>query len=124
MTLELRKISASYDGHAVLRDVDLVVPDRSVVALLGPNGAGKTTLLRVASGLLRPDAGQMLLDEQDVTGWPADRALPQDPSVRRRRARRHQLSRVELSVARQGHRDLRYRRRHGRLLDLLRHPLP
>src|ERR1700737_1779270 len=73
MTLELRKISASYDGHAVLRDVDLVVPDRSVVALLGPNGAGKTTLLRVASGLLRPDTGQMLLDGQDVTGWPADR---------------------------------------------------
>jgi branched-chain amino acid transport system ATP-binding protein len=73
VTLELRKISASYDGHAVLRNVDLVVPDRSVVALLGPNGAGKTTLLRVASGLLRPDAGQMLLDEQDVTGWPADR---------------------------------------------------
>ena len=42
----------------VLRDVDLTVPDRSVVALLGPNGAGKTTLLRVASGLLAPTAGR------------------------------------------------------------------
>jgi branched-chain amino acid transport system ATP-binding protein len=73
MTLELRRISASYDGHTVLRDVDLVVPDGSVVALLGANGAGKTTLLRVASGLLRPDAGQLLLDGRDVTGWPADR---------------------------------------------------
>jgi branched-chain amino acid transport system ATP-binding protein len=73
MTLELRNISASYDGHPVLRDLNLVVPDRSVVALLGPNGAGKTTLLRVASGLLRPDAGQILLNGRDVTGWPADR---------------------------------------------------
>jgi branched-chain amino acid transport system ATP-binding protein len=73
MMLELRRISASYDGHPVLRDVDLVVPAHSVVALLGPNGAGKTTLLRVASGLLRPDEGQILLDGLDVTGFAADR---------------------------------------------------
>jgi branched-chain amino acid transport system ATP-binding protein len=71
--LELRNISAGYDGHPVLRDVDLVVPDRSGVALLGPNGAGKTTLLRVASGLLPPDAGQIMLDGRQVTGWSADR---------------------------------------------------
>jgi branched-chain amino acid transport system ATP-binding protein len=44
-----------------------------VVALLGPNGAGKTTLLRVASGLLPPDAGQIMLDGRQVTGWSADR---------------------------------------------------
>ena len=50
--LELRGITAGYGTHTVLRDVNLVVPDNSVVALLGPNGAGKTTLLRVASGLL------------------------------------------------------------------------
>jgi branched-chain amino acid transport system ATP-binding protein len=66
--LELRGISAGYDTGLVLRDVSLVVPDGSVVALLGPNGAGKTTLLRVASGLLRPAAGQLLLDGVDVTG--------------------------------------------------------
>ena len=71
--LELRGISAGYGNHAVLRDVDLVVPDNAVVALLGPNGAGKTTLLRVASGLLAPSAGTMFLDDEDVTGWPSDR---------------------------------------------------
>src|SRR5438309_9301916 len=67
--LELRNITAGYGAHTVLRDVNLVVPDNAVVALLGPNGAGKTTLLRVASGLLRPSAGQILVDGVDATGW-------------------------------------------------------
>jgi branched-chain amino acid transport system ATP-binding protein len=71
--LELRGITAGYGGHTVLRDVTLVVPHCSVVALLGPNGAGKTTLLRVASGLLRPTAGRVLLDGIDVTGQPPHR---------------------------------------------------
>jgi branched-chain amino acid transport system ATP-binding protein len=70
--LELRGITAGYQGHTVLRDVSIVVPDRAVVALLGPNGAGKTTLLRVASGLLAPSSGTMVLDGTDVTGAAAD----------------------------------------------------
>jgi branched-chain amino acid transport system ATP-binding protein len=65
--LELKGICAGYDTGQVLRDVDLVVPDNSVVALIGPNGAGKTTLLRVASGLLKPTSGTILLDGEDVT---------------------------------------------------------
>lgn len=68
--LELRNISAGYDTGSVLRNVDLIIPDNAVVALLGPNGAGKTTLLRVASGLLRPTSGQILVDGEDVTGAP------------------------------------------------------
>jgi branched-chain amino acid transport system ATP-binding protein len=71
--LELRGITAGYGSHTVLRDVNLVVPDNAVVALLGPNGAGKTTLLRVASGLLRPTAGRILVDGVDATGWPPHR---------------------------------------------------
>jgi branched-chain amino acid transport system ATP-binding protein len=67
--LELRGVSAGYGNQTVLRDVDLTVPDRSVVALLGPNGAGKTTLLKVAAGLLRPASGHVLLGGQDATGW-------------------------------------------------------
>jgi branched-chain amino acid transport system ATP-binding protein len=65
--LELRNISAGYDTGTVLRDVSITVPDKAVVALLGPNGAGKTTLLRVASGLLAPRSGQILVDGEDVT---------------------------------------------------------
>ena len=70
--LELRDITAGYQGHTVLWDVTLNVPDHSVVALLGPNGAGKTTLLRVASGVLAPTAGKVVVDGTDVTGRPPD----------------------------------------------------
>jgi branched-chain amino acid transport system ATP-binding protein len=66
--LHLDNIVAGYGGTTVLRGVDLIVPDRSVVALLGANGAGKTTLLRVASGLLQPASGTIHLAGQDVTG--------------------------------------------------------
>jgi branched-chain amino acid transport system ATP-binding protein len=65
--LELKGIEAGYGGHVVLRDVSLAVQPGTVVAVLGPNGAGKTTLLRVASGLLRPAAGAVLLGGEDVT---------------------------------------------------------
>jgi branched-chain amino acid transport system ATP-binding protein len=68
--LVLEGVTAGYGGTTVLRDVDLTVPDSSVVALLGPNGAGKTTLLRVASGLLAPWKGRLLVDGEDVTGRP------------------------------------------------------
>jgi branched-chain amino acid transport system ATP-binding protein len=70
--LELRDVTAGYQGHTVLRDVSVKVPDDAVVALLGPNGAGKTTLLRVASGLLQPSSGQLLFDGEDITGASTD----------------------------------------------------
>ena len=66
--LELRQVVAGYGDSMVLRGIDLVVPTGSVVALLGPNGAGKTTLLRVASGLLQPWSGALVLDGEDLTG--------------------------------------------------------
>jgi branched-chain amino acid transport system ATP-binding protein len=65
--LELRGITAGYGGTMVLRDLDLSVPEGSVVALLGPNGAGKTTLLRVAAGLISPRQGEVRLKGEDVT---------------------------------------------------------
>ncbi len=66
--LTLHHVTAGYGSTTVLRDVRLVVPPGRLVALLGPNGAGKTTLLRVASGLLAPSSGQVLLDGENVTG--------------------------------------------------------
>jgi branched-chain amino acid transport system ATP-binding protein len=73
--LELQGVTAGYAGSTVLRDVDLRLEPGRVVAMLGPNGAGKTTLLRVASGLLRPASGTVLVDGHDVTRLgPARRA--------------------------------------------------
>src|SRR2546426_12259179 len=70
---KLDNIVAGYAETTVLRGVSLTVPDSSVVALLGPNGAGKTTLLKVASGLLRPTAGALFVDDVDHTGAPPHR---------------------------------------------------
>src|SRR6266436_5458737 len=64
----LDNVTAGYGDTTVLRNVSLRVPAGATVALLGPNGAGKTTLLRVASGLLRPWTGRVLIDGADVTG--------------------------------------------------------
>jgi branched-chain amino acid transport system ATP-binding protein len=66
--LELENITAGYGDTVVLRDVTVSVPDAKVVTLLGPNGAGKTTLLRVASGVIKPMSGRVILNGEDVTG--------------------------------------------------------
>ncbi len=66
--VELRGVRAGYGGVEALHGVDLVVPERSVVALLGPNGAGKTTVLRVLSGQLEPTAGCVHVAGEHVNG--------------------------------------------------------
>jgi branched-chain amino acid transport system ATP-binding protein len=65
--LELKGISAAYDRSMILRDIDLRLEAGTIAALLGPNGAGKTTLLRVASGLLSPTQGTVVIDGTDAT---------------------------------------------------------
>ncbi len=70
--LSLEAITAGYGDTVVLRDVHLAVPAGRVVALLGANGAGKTTLLRVASGLLAPRTGRLVVDGADRTGAPPE----------------------------------------------------
>ena len=64
--LEIEGLAAGYDQAAVIRDVDLTVGAGEVVALLGANGAGKTTTLRVISGIVKPIAGRVSLDGQDL----------------------------------------------------------
>jgi len=67
--LELTDIQAGYGRAAlVLRGLTVRVPATTVVCLVGPNGAGKSTVLKVASGLLAPRAGRVVLDGVEVTG--------------------------------------------------------
>jgi branched-chain amino acid transport system ATP-binding protein len=67
--LELNDIEAGYGRAAmVLRGLTVTVPPGSVVCLVGPNGAGKSTVLKVASGLLKPRSGSVVVDGVDVTG--------------------------------------------------------
>jgi lipopolysaccharide export system ATP-binding protein len=87
-TLRTEKLTKSYAGRTVVRDVDLNVASGEVVGLLGPNGAGKTTTFGMVVGLTGPDSGRVLLDDQDVTTDPMYvRArkgigyLPQEPSI-------------------------------------------
>jgi branched-chain amino acid transport system ATP-binding protein len=67
-TLELKGLSAGYDGPPVIRDITLSVAPGEVVALMGANGAGKTTTLRVISGLLAPVAGSVSVEGRDQAG--------------------------------------------------------
>jgi len=69
--LELVDVEAGYNQFHALFGVSLTVPAAGAVALIGPNGAGKTSLARVASGLVIPTAGRVLIDGVDMTGHPA-----------------------------------------------------
>jgi len=63
----MEQVTGGYGATVILRDVSIIVPDGSIVALVGPNGAGKTTALKMASGLLRPRSGRVVLRENEVT---------------------------------------------------------
>ncbi len=84
-------LKKAYKGRTVVQDVSFEVKAGQVVGLLGPNGAGKTTSFYMVVGLVRPDAGQVQVDQRDITQLPMHaRAkqgiayLPQEASVFRR----------------------------------------
>jgi lipopolysaccharide export system ATP-binding protein len=89
--LQTFEISKAYRGRKVVDDVSVLVEQGEVVGLLGPNGAGKTTSFYMIVGLISPDSGRVMLDDEEITGLPMfQRArrgisyLPQEPSVFRK----------------------------------------
>ncbi|MGI6205393.1 MAG: ATP-binding cassette domain-containing protein [Anaerovoracaceae bacterium] len=69
MNLELRNVSAGYDGNAIIRNVSCSVNSGEIWCLLGPNGVGKTTLFKTILGLIPPVSGKVLMDGEDVSKW-------------------------------------------------------
>lgn len=98
MSLALKNVSISLGGRLLVNSVNIDLNPGEVVGLLGPNGAGKTTTFNLVIGLLRPDAGQVVMDGRDVETLPMPQRarlglgyLPQEPSVFRQLSVRENL---------------------------------
>jgi len=71
--LNIKELDVYYGESIILRDVNLKVPPGKVVCLMGRNGVGKTTLLKSIMGLLRPRKGQIVFEDNDLTGYSPDK---------------------------------------------------
>jgi len=91
MKITAKNLVKIYGDRSVVNDVSFEVNKGEVVCLLGPNGAGKTTTFYMVVGLVKPNRGQVLINDQDVSTWPMNvRAkagigyLPQEASIFRK----------------------------------------
>lgn len=88
LMIECRNLVKKYKTKVAVNDINLTAKKSEIVGLLGPNGAGKTTTFYMISGFIRPNSGQIFLDNQDITKMPIHKRskigisyLPQEPSV-------------------------------------------
>lgn len=88
MLVEAEGLSKNHKGRTVLDRFSIRVLPRRIMGLLGANGAGKSTALKIMAGYVRPDAGKVLLDNEDVSGLPPWRRvrlglayLPQESTI-------------------------------------------
>jgi ABC-type branched-subunit amino acid transport system ATPase component len=86
LALQTKGLNKSFGSLVVAHEIAIALPQGVRYALIGPNGAGKTTLINLMTGMLRPDAGQILLGAQDIT------ALKPDARVKRGLARTFQIN--------------------------------
>ena len=91
MKLRATNLVKIYGRRKVVKGVSLEVNQGEIVGLLGPNGAGKTTSFYMTVGFIRPNEGQVFLDDEDITSLPMYKRaqkgigyLPQEPSVFRK----------------------------------------
>lgn len=89
--LKINSLKKRYKGRDVVSNIKLDIISGEVVGLLGPNGAGKTTSFYMIVGLIIPDGGKIILDEEDLSSYPMYKRaikgisyLPQEPSIFRK----------------------------------------
>ena len=70
MILKAQNLMKSYSGKKVVKDISLTVNQGEIVGLLGPNGAGKTTSFYMIVGLIKPNGGNIFLDDKEITSFP------------------------------------------------------
>ena len=71
--LEVRDVKKSFGGLKAVDGVSISLPRGKITLLIGPNGSGKTTLVNSITGFLRPDGGQVYLEDKEITHWPMHR---------------------------------------------------
>lgn len=74
--LEVRNLSFGYNGHPIIRNINLTIKPGGITVLIGPSGTGKTTLLRCLALLEQPQQGEILVDGQSFSyPWPEGKAF-------------------------------------------------
>ncbi len=68
LILSIRNLNKHFGGVTAVRDMSLDIMEGEIVGLMGPNGAGKTTLLNLIYGEFKPDSGEILFRERNITG--------------------------------------------------------
>ena len=77
--IEIKNLSAGYDDHNVLHDINLTVYEQDFLGIIGPNGGGKTTLMKCILGLLKPTGGEIIFHCKPSLGY-----LPQYNTIDRK----------------------------------------
>lgn len=87
-TLEAKNLKKIYKGKEVVKDVSLILKQGEIIGLLGPNGAGKTTSFYMIVGLIKPNAGDIFINNENVSAYPIYKRaklgityLPQEKSI-------------------------------------------
>jgi branched-chain amino acid transport system ATP-binding protein len=106
-------LTKSFGGLAVSRDISLTMPEGERLALIGPNGAGKTTFVNLVTGQIRPSAGRVVLNGEDVTSLGAVRR------VRKGLVRTFQVTRLFSDMTPEEHVTLTVLQRDGKASRIL-----
>ncbi len=84
-TLTAKNLAKAYKGRRVVEDVSLTVNSGEIVGLLGPNGAGKTTTFYMVVGIVPRDAGNIIIDDEDISLLPLHARDGASATCRRKR---------------------------------------